>query len=90
MAHGRPVVAAAVGGLLDVVEDGVTGVLVPPGDPSELRTALERLLRDAPLRERLGRAARERVRACCSWDAATDATLAVYGEALSPHTPTRR
>jgi glycosyltransferase involved in cell wall biosynthesis len=90
MAHGRPVVAAAVGGLLDVVEDGVTGLLVPPGDASELRTALERLLTDPDLRQRLGRAARERVRVCCSWEAATDATLAVYGEALAGHVPVRR
>ena len=82
MAHGRPVVAAAVGGLVDVVEDGVTGLLVPPGDPRALRVAIERLLGDAPLRERLGRAARQRVVECCSWEAATDATLAVYGERL--------
>ncbi len=89
MAHGRPVVAAAVGGLVDVVEDGVTGLLVPPGDPRALRVAIERLLGDAPLRERLGRAARQRVVGCCSWETATDATLAVYGE-VSPQTPDRR
>ena len=47
MAHGRPVVASAVGGLLDAVEDGVTGVLVPPRDPQALRAAIEMLLADS-------------------------------------------
>ena len=44
MAYGRPVVASAVGGLVDLVEDGVTGLLVPPGDVAALRAAVERLL----------------------------------------------
>ena len=50
MAHGRPVVATAVGGLVDAVEDGVTGLLVPPRDAAALRAALERLLGDPELR----------------------------------------
>ena len=50
MAYGRPVVASAVGGLTDAVEDEVTGLLVPPEDPDALRGALERLLEDADLR----------------------------------------
>src|SRR5213079_747321 len=41
MAHGRPVVACAVGGLLDLVVDGKTGLLVPPRDPDALRAALQ-------------------------------------------------
>ena len=60
MAHGRPVVASAVGGLLDLVVDGETGLLVPPRDVQALRAALERLLGDAGLRRRLGEAGRER------------------------------
>ncbi|MFL5918618.1 MAG: glycosyltransferase, partial [Gaiellaceae bacterium] len=43
MAHGRPVVASAVGGLRDLVVDGETGLLVPPGDVRALREALTRL-----------------------------------------------
>jgi glycosyltransferase involved in cell wall biosynthesis len=82
MAHGRPVVATAVGGLSDAVEERVTGLLVPPGDPTALRGAIERLLGDAELRRRLGAAARERVREELSWDAATEATIAAYREAL--------
>ena len=80
MAWGRPVVASAAGGLTDAVEDGVTGLLVPPGDVAALRAALERLLGDAGLRARLGAAAREQAP---SFEAETDALLAVYAEASS-------
>jgi glycosyltransferase involved in cell wall biosynthesis len=79
MAWGRPVVASAVGGLTDAVEDGVTGLLVPPGDTAALRGALRRLLGDAELRERLGAAAREKAP---SYEAAAEALVVVYDEAL--------
>jgi glycosyltransferase involved in cell wall biosynthesis len=82
MAWGRPVVASAVGGLVDAVEDAVTGLLVPPGDVPALRGALEGLLADADLRARLGAAARAKVEQELSFEAATDALLAVYDEAL--------
>jgi glycosyltransferase involved in cell wall biosynthesis len=81
MAHGKPVVASAVGGLLDLVVDDETGVLVPPRDPRALREALERLLGDPDLRHRLGSAARDRARRHFSWAAVTGATLAAYAEA---------
>jgi glycosyltransferase involved in cell wall biosynthesis len=82
MAYGRPVVATAVGGLVDAVEDGVTGLLVPSRDPAALRAALDRLLGDPPLRRRLGEAARERARERFSREAATEAALAAYRAAL--------
>jgi glycosyltransferase involved in cell wall biosynthesis len=82
MAHARPVVASAVGGLLDLVVDGETGLLVPPRDVAALRAALERLLGDPDLRRRLGEAARARVQERFSWPAVTDATIAAYEEAL--------
>ena len=66
MAHGRPVVATNVGGLPDAVENGATGLLVPPGDVAALRAALVRLLADQELRQRLGGAARDRARAFSS------------------------
>ncbi|MEO5790648.1 MAG: glycosyltransferase family 4 protein, partial [Gaiellaceae bacterium] len=75
MAYGRPVVATRVGGLVDAVDDGVTGLLV---DLSELRAALERLLGDAELRARLGAAARKRARANFDRDAAGSVGVAVY------------
>lgn len=83
MAHGRPVVASAVGGLVDAVEDGVTGVLVPPCDPSALRAAITTLLADGDLRYRLGAAAREVARERLAWSAATEATIRAYRDALS-------
>jgi glycosyltransferase involved in cell wall biosynthesis len=59
--HGVPAVATRVGGIPDVVEDGVTGVLVPPRDPAALAHALETVLADDARRRALGAAARERV-----------------------------
>jgi glycosyltransferase involved in cell wall biosynthesis len=83
MAHARPVVASAVGGLLDLVVDGETGLLVPPGDRAALRASLERLIADRALRRRLGAAGRERIAALCAWERVTDATLDAYSEALA-------
>jgi glycosyltransferase involved in cell wall biosynthesis len=56
MTRSRPVVATAVGGNTDMVRDGETGLLVPPGDPAALAAAIGRLLDDELLRERLGAA----------------------------------
>jgi glycosyltransferase involved in cell wall biosynthesis len=83
MAFGRPVVASAVGGLRDLVVDGETGVLVPPRDVGALREALQRLLGDRELRQRLGAAARERIRDHFAWPAVTTATIAAYEDALA-------
>jgi glycosyltransferase involved in cell wall biosynthesis len=82
MAFGRPVVAAAGGALLELVSEGETGLLVPPRDAPALRAAVERLLADPALRERLGRAARERARERFGWDAVVERTLEVYRRAL--------
>ena len=87
MAHARPVVATAVGGLLDLVVDGETGIVVPPRDAVALRLALQRLLADPELRRSLGAAGRERARERFSWDAVTDATLAAYAEAAGTMAP---
>jgi glycosyltransferase involved in cell wall biosynthesis len=81
MAFGRPVVAAAGGALLDLVSDGETGLLVAPRDAKALREAVERLLEDEELRERLGRAARVRAREQFGWDAVIERTLEVYARA---------
>jgi glycosyltransferase involved in cell wall biosynthesis len=83
MAHGRPVVAGAVGGLLDLVVHEETGLLVPPHDVTALREALHRLLADDELRARLGANARRRAEERLSWDHVTDLTLAAYEKALA-------
>jgi glycosyltransferase involved in cell wall biosynthesis len=62
MAAGLPAVATAVGGIPDVVADGVNGVLIEPGDVATLTRVLRKLLDDRMLRSRLGAAARETVR----------------------------
>jgi glycosyltransferase involved in cell wall biosynthesis len=85
MAYGRPVVASAVGGLLDAIEDGVTGVLVPARDPAALRAALDRLLSDGALRVGLGAAARARAVERFSLEAAARSTIAAYRDALTRH-----
>jgi glycosyltransferase involved in cell wall biosynthesis len=80
MAYGRPVVATRVGGLVDAVEDGVTGLLV---DHGELRAALERLLADRDERARLGAAARERARSTFDPQAAARALVSAYQQNVS-------
>ena len=82
MAHGRPVVASAVGGLRDLVVDGESGLLVPPGDAQALHDALVRLLGDAELRSRLGAAARTRAAEHFSWERAASLTLTAYEDVL--------
>ncbi|MBA3300891.1 MAG: glycosyltransferase, partial [Thermoleophilaceae bacterium] len=57
MAYGRPVVASAVGGLLDLVADEETGLLVPPGDDSALADALTALADDSARARAMGAAA---------------------------------
>jgi glycosyltransferase involved in cell wall biosynthesis len=84
MAHGRTVVASAVGGLLDAVDHEETGLLVPPGDVAALRAGIERLLADPALRARLGETARRRMSDAFSPTASVDAMLAAYGDAAVP------
>jgi glycosyltransferase involved in cell wall biosynthesis len=62
MAAGRPVVASAVGGIPEMIKDGVTGLLVPPGDPAALAAAVIRMLQDAELAQRVGHAGHALVR----------------------------
>jgi glycosyltransferase involved in cell wall biosynthesis len=63
MAGGAPIVSTAVGGVPELIEDGVHGLLVSPEDPAELAAAMQRLLEDRALAERLGQAAQQRQRA---------------------------
>jgi len=83
MAYARPVVATAVGGLVDAVEDGVTGILVRPRDPEGLRRAALRLLGDADLRAHLGATARAHALERLSWAAYGNEVASVYRRASS-------
>jgi glycosyltransferase involved in cell wall biosynthesis len=82
MIRGRPIVASAVGGVPDAVEDGVHATLVPPGDPAALADALEQLHRSADRAWRLGRAAAQRARERYTWRAVVDEFESVYDEVL--------
>jgi alpha-maltose-1-phosphate synthase len=82
MACGTPVVASAVGGILEVVEDGVTGLLVPPGRPDELAGALNRVIGDRALAQSLGQAGRRRVEERFSWASVAERTERVYAAAI--------
>jgi glycogen(starch) synthase len=62
MAAGRPVVAAASGGIVDMVVDGVTGVLVPPGDVPALARGIDSVLSDPDRGRAFGAAGRDRAR----------------------------
>jgi glycosyltransferase involved in cell wall biosynthesis len=78
MAFGLPVVASRVGGVPDLIEDGVTGLLVDPGDVDGLATALLELAADPSRREELGRAARERATATAASPAVVEQWRSVY------------
>lgn len=80
MACKTAVVASRVGGIPEVVEDGVTGVLVSPDDPSALASALNGLLLDPGRAAGMGRAGRERAVAEFSWEAVGVQTAELYAE----------
>ncbi len=80
MACGAPVVVSRVGGMHHVVDDGVTGYLVPPGDPAALRDRLRRLLADPELAGRMGRAARLRIEELFTWDGVARRCLEAYSQ----------
>ena len=82
MSYGKPVVGCSVGGVTEVVEDGVTGVLVPPEDPLRLSEAIVQLLREPALRRQMAQQARERVAAHFTRDLMVSQTEEVYGRLI--------
>jgi len=82
MAAGKAVVASRTGGVPEIVVDGETGLLAPPADVPALAAALRKLAGDAALRERLGRAGRERVKNF-TWESVAAAYRGVYDAALA-------
>ena len=83
MACETPVVASAVGGILEVVEDGKTGVLVEPSSPDALVAAIRALLEDPARGRAMGRAGRHRVEAHFSWVSVAKRTREVYQDAIA-------
>ena len=83
MACGTPVIASAVGGQVDAVVDGTTGILVPPGRPALLAQRIRQLLAHPMLLEAFSVAATDRARSRYSWDRIAHETLAVYDTALA-------
>ncbi len=94
MALGKPVIASAAGGNLDLVRHETDGLLVPPLDPAAWAAAIERLLGDASLAARLGEAGRETARITFSLDRTVERTIELYrslraGARLAPAAPLR-
>ena len=87
MACGVPVVASAVGGFLDTVVDGATGMLVPPRRPDRLAAAMRKLLLEPFWREAYGTAGVDRARSRYSWDRIAESTLAVYADLIGGAVP---
>jgi glycosyltransferase involved in cell wall biosynthesis len=81
MACGIPVLAPLVGGHMDAVVDGTTGLLIPPGRPALLAQRIRQLLAHPILIEAYGVAAADRAKSRYSWDRIADETLAVYEKA---------
>lgn len=82
MRTGLPVLASDVGGVSEVVDDGSSGMLVRPGDPTDLVEKLARLLREPDARQRLGRAGRERYERSFDFDRMARETMDVYEAVL--------
>jgi alpha-maltose-1-phosphate synthase len=80
MASGTPVVASRIGGLPEIIEDGQTGFLTPPGDVSALHERLDQLLRDPDLARRLGTNARAAVLDRFTWAKVAERCLAAYAD----------
>jgi glycosyltransferase involved in cell wall biosynthesis len=79
---GCAVIGTPAGGIPEVVRDGVTGLIARDGDPDDLANQLQRLIEDAPLRERLIRAGDEYVRATFSPRPAVERFLSLYDAAI--------
>jgi len=82
MSSGCPVIASDIGGIPSAIEDGVDGILVPPGDEGGLAKELERVLNDADFAHSIGDAARNRIAERFSLERMVEDTVAVYDAAI--------
>ena len=81
MACATPVVGSRVGGIKWSIADGETGLLIPPRDPAALAEGLTNLLSDGPLREGMGRAARQMIEELFTWERVAIGAEAAFLEA---------
>lgn len=84
MACGAAVIATTAGAFPEFIEDGRTGILVPPGDSAALASAIKSLLRDRDRCRAMGAAASEHIRTNFTWQRTAQATLRLYQEILAP------
>jgi len=85
MSVGKPVVASDVGGLSEVVVDGLNGLKVPPGDVWALSYAIERLIGNPSKAEEMGKNGAQKVRELYSWDVVGERTLRLYERVLQEY-----
>jgi glycosyltransferase involved in cell wall biosynthesis len=90
MAAGRAVIGSSIGGTSELIEDGSSGLLVPPGDAAALAAGLRRLLADSALRDSLAAGARRRVESDFTRQAMTERVERVYGRLLGDGSPAER
>ena len=74
----KPVIVSNVGGLPEVVENGVTGIVVPPANTLELSKAIEKLILDKTLRIKMGKAGRDRVETMYNWENNVSEMIDIY------------
>ncbi|MBU1616093.1 glycosyltransferase, partial [bacterium] len=85
MSASLPVVATDVGGVSELVQDGVTGILVPPGDGEAMASGIRRLLQDPDLRERMGASGLKKIRQEFSFERMVEQMEEIYAQlALTP------
>jgi glycosyltransferase involved in cell wall biosynthesis len=78
----KPVVVTSVGSIPEIVDDGITGYIVPPKDVNALAKAIIKLLKDEKLRRQMGENAYKKLKTDLSWDNIAEKTIQVYKEAI--------
>ena len=86
----KPVVVTDIGAMPEIVDDGVTGFIVPPKNPEALAEAIVKLLTDEKLRKQMGENAYKKLKTDLSWDEIVEKTIDVYEEAIKEHKYKRR
>jgi len=82
MASGKALIGTSVGGIPQIIDDGLTGIIVPPRDPEALSIAILKLLKDDELRIKMGLNARKKVEREFTWDKIAQKTMEVYEEVM--------